>query len=57
MKKIIESLIESQRTVFSVGMLGYFWGEEDDVALRKKISYHAKVGFLEKITRGIYTVK
>jgi predicted transcriptional regulator of viral defense system len=57
MKNIIDKIIGSKKTVFSVSVLAKYLEEDDDISLRKKISYYTKTGYLERLSRGIYTVK
>lgn len=56
MKKALQEMISSEKTIFSVNMLGKYFNESNDIALRKKISYYIKIWYLERLTKGLYSI-
>jgi len=50
----LESLLRSNRTIFSIKDASLMWGEEDEHIISLRLNKYAKAGKLVKVRRGFY---
>lgn len=55
MDNAVAKLFKSPKTVFTNKDLSLIWQENNSVHLKSKISYYVKQGYLNKLTRRIYS--
>lgn len=53
-KSLLQSILRSDQTVFSMKDLVLLWGKPDTPTVKAQMSYYAKKGYVYRIRRGLY---